>query len=328
MDARNTISRANFDGLISTIYEDVFKVFQKEGAATDVVQKVRAFEERFRDEPRTDRVERISNEIASAGIFVPDPAGGPSNLRLPHKQFYDYLIAKCGWITLVQKTTLTASALNLLNRRKNSFEKLLSEDLSLHFFAEMIEEDYSIFNDILLKYFMAGSILPLKIHPLFIKNKGLSIKHKKNMYYYANHDTPESVRRFKKQFLLAYLTSLFGSTVMFGGTAKFIEVANGKFDDFTLLLALFLLSIFITLASITTNRSALTQFSFIRLAVFRRIIFGKLESESKLARRKVLLLDVHQKCLSVLRRPPAEAHCATPRGEGDHNWRSLVDPIS
>ena len=57
-----------------------------------MVKKLRVFEERY-DKSQADRLERASNEVATAGLFVPDAAGGPSNLRLPHKQYYEYILA-------------------------------------------------------------------------------------------------------------------------------------------------------------------------------------------------------------------------------------------
>ena len=38
--------------------------------------------------------------MASAGLFVLDPAGGVNNLRFPHKQYFEYLVAKIAWLTL------------------------------------------------------------------------------------------------------------------------------------------------------------------------------------------------------------------------------------
>jgi hypothetical protein len=95
-DARNTISRSAFNEVIKKCYDDVFKILQAEAVPARIVRSMRDFEEKHRDETKLDRVEIVASEVASAGLFVPDAAGGPSNLRLPHKQFYEYLIAKIG----------------------------------------------------------------------------------------------------------------------------------------------------------------------------------------------------------------------------------------
>jgi len=89
-DAKNTISRSAFNEVINETLDDLFKVFQTKGVDKYLTYNIRQFEERFRDETRADKLERISTEVASAGLMVLDPAGGPSNLRLPHKQFYEY----------------------------------------------------------------------------------------------------------------------------------------------------------------------------------------------------------------------------------------------
>lgn len=73
-DARNTIDRRSFNEVIRSTCSDIFKAFQTEGVSEEIIQGVRKFEERFRHESEPERLERISNEIASAGIFVPDPA--------------------------------------------------------------------------------------------------------------------------------------------------------------------------------------------------------------------------------------------------------------
>ncbi len=156
-DARNTISRNAFNTVILQTYDDVFRILQTDGVPSHVVGAMRKFEERFRDKSRVDRCERISNEIASAGMFVPDPAGGPSNLRLPHKQFYEYMIAKVAWIVLIHANSLTASLYRTVDR-KNVYEKLWSEGRAVRFFAELIGEDFALLKRTYMKsYFLVVS---------------------------------------------------------------------------------------------------------------------------------------------------------------------------
>jgi hypothetical protein len=87
--ARNTIRRETFNEIIRNTYDGVLQITQAQGVDREVSQSMRAFEERFKDESRADRMERVCSEIASASLFVPDPAGGQNNLRFPHKQFYE-----------------------------------------------------------------------------------------------------------------------------------------------------------------------------------------------------------------------------------------------
>lgn len=144
-DARNTITRSSFNAVIDKCYDEVFRNFQTKDTPGHLVREIRRFEERFKGEPIKDRRERVSNEIASSGLFVPDPAGGPSNLRLPHKQFYEYLIAKSAWITLVQPQSLTAHLLIGSDSNRSISVRLWAEDLPFSFLAELVGDDYKIF---------------------------------------------------------------------------------------------------------------------------------------------------------------------------------------
>jgi hypothetical protein len=158
-DARNTISRRTFNAVINQIYDEVLKAFQKEGVAKQLIEQVRKFEERFKDESRGDRAERVSNEIASAGLFVSDPAGGPSNLRLPHKQFYEYMIAKVCWIILVHPASATAEILRTADSSKGAFDKMLSEDLPLGFMFDILGDDIRAMGTLNIKIYLAVKVL-------------------------------------------------------------------------------------------------------------------------------------------------------------------------
>lgn len=144
IDARNTIDRITFNSVIAQVYDDAFAVFQKEGVPANLTHSVRDFEERFKDDPKRDRNEIVANTIASSGLFVPDPAGGPSNLRLPHKQYYEYLVAKACWTAINYPKSLTGKLISDVGG-KNPFTGLMTEDQSLTFFAEMTEDDFTAF---------------------------------------------------------------------------------------------------------------------------------------------------------------------------------------
>jgi hypothetical protein len=149
-DAKNTIDRRRFDEVIKTTYGNIFKAFQTKGVPEKIIQRVRRFEERFRHETEYDKIERVSSEVASAGIFVPDPAGGPSNLRLPHKQFYEYMISKVAWTILSAPQTLTSKIYQSVATKP--FEILLAEDVSMMFVSEMIGPNCSAFRMIFNKW--------------------------------------------------------------------------------------------------------------------------------------------------------------------------------
>ena len=132
---------------------------------------MRDFEERHQEETKFDRVEIVATEVTSAGLFVPDPAGGPSNPRLPHKQFYEYLIAKIGWIVLAYPDTLTAKVYNDLDGL-SVFDKLFAEDRHVAFLSELIGNAYSqlsrfymkpLFRTYLITFRIIGAARSIKI---------------------------------------------------------------------------------------------------------------------------------------------------------------------
>jgi len=150
-EARNTIRREKFDELIREVYDEVRGIAQMRGVDPMISEQVRAFEERFREETRADRLERVCNEVATAGLFVSDPAGGPNNLRLPHKQYYEYIIAKAGWIILYKKRSELARLLSGGQSIGRCCEVLMSESAAVSFFLEMNGIDFSPFNNIFIK---------------------------------------------------------------------------------------------------------------------------------------------------------------------------------
>jgi hypothetical protein len=60
VDARNTISRRVLDNVIAHLFEEVFRIFQKQGVNPHIARRVRDFEERYKDESKSDRIERIA----------------------------------------------------------------------------------------------------------------------------------------------------------------------------------------------------------------------------------------------------------------------------
>jgi hypothetical protein len=300
-DARNTISRATFNSVISLIYEDVFVMFQEQGVPPEITQRIRGFEERFREETREDRVERVCNEIASAGLFVPDPAGGPSNLRLPHKQFYEYLIAKASWTILKYRESSTARKLETVSK-KNPCIPLLSEQQSLTFFSELLETDFSMFN----KYVMIFNFTIMKIIASLIsamqKISLRSVDRKMNMVYFtASYDF--MLRRIDAQMrAVAALTST--SLVALPVAAIGYILAHRLVDVVTLPGArfYFLFLSFVTMIAVisVTPRILLSPMS----RVLQAIVAIRLASAENYPRTdEFRLLSIYRECLLVLLAP-------------------------
>jgi hypothetical protein len=141
-ESRNTIRREVFNEIIRSSYDGVLQITQARGVNAEIAKSMRAFEERFKEESRADRIERVSSEIASASLFVSDPAGGQNNLRFPHKQFYEYFIAKAGWLILYNKSSLVARWLGGNLSKSKCCDVIMSEPASAKYLSEMIGDFY------------------------------------------------------------------------------------------------------------------------------------------------------------------------------------------
>jgi hypothetical protein len=162
-DVRNTITRRVFNAVIDRSYGDVFKIFRADGVPEPLQKAVEKFEARFKEESVAKRRERVSTEIASTGLFVPDPAGGPDSLRFSHKQFYEYMIAKISWLILMYPRSSVVITLQSINDEKSVSKKILREDRSLDFLSQLILIDYSPFRRTYIKLFITAKFAVNKI---------------------------------------------------------------------------------------------------------------------------------------------------------------------
>jgi len=132
-DAKNTISAESFEKVISTLYDSVEAVFRSEesdGHYALFVQRLRA---RFAEYKRRDIVSTVATEVRTNGIFARDPAGGPSNLYLPHKQYYEYLIAEGVLATVRDPNSVMAEAITKPSRFGKSVWMLLYSEVQAAF---------------------------------------------------------------------------------------------------------------------------------------------------------------------------------------------------
>lgn len=324
-DARNTISRSSFDGVVSQVFDGVFRIFQKAGVEPQITKRIRSFEERYRDETRNDRVERISNEVASAGIFVSDPAAGPSNLRLPHKQFYEYMIAKAAWITLAHDDTLTAKLIRSISQNRTPFENLLLEEQSLQFFSEIIGSDFSIFRRgsirrawlvwhlVLISAADRLSVLLLGVLRLY------SGARTKNRFPYNEEmdrfDRVVAGRRDMRARILRTTTLVtFVYPIFFASWFFWRDTLPFGLDTFLPLPSrpvsrdvpeLFLVLIFgVGLLLMILMTPLMVSQSFPRLAIFRRIVNARLKRILQPPNSELSFMAVNEECLLVLTKAP------------------------
>lgn len=143
LELKNTISRAEITDMVREIYDTLFTIAKSEGIAPTISEGMIDFEKRHEEKSLTDRVESITTEICSAGLMIPDPTGGASNLQYPHKQFYEFMIAKSAFICRCPKTNNGSKIISTSSNEKQIFKRLLSEPNSIQYLAEFSGEELS-----------------------------------------------------------------------------------------------------------------------------------------------------------------------------------------
>ena len=139
--AQNTISRNDIRSMVGEMYEELFTLKRSASVSPEISEGLAQFEERLSDDTFADRVETITSEICSAGLLVPDPAGGVTNLRFPHKQFYEYLICKGFCINRHFQNSPAAVLLLKSSSQKEPFARLLREQNAIVYLAECIGQN-------------------------------------------------------------------------------------------------------------------------------------------------------------------------------------------
>lgn len=145
-DAKNTISRSSFDEVVTSVLPKLSDALQSGQVPAGLNIAVRELVSRSAGELPHEWAERICNDVASAGLFVPDPAGGPSNLRFPHKQYFEYLVAKLVWLLLKRKESNQEQILNIIfnsSEIRGDLSQIISETKSMPHLSELIGDDFS-----------------------------------------------------------------------------------------------------------------------------------------------------------------------------------------
>jgi hypothetical protein len=328
MGSPNTITRSDFDSVIAQVYEGALKIYQKEGTCADIVQKIRNFEEKQRNERKADRLERVCNEIATAGIFVPDPAAGPSNLRFPHKQFYEYMIAKVAWITMYHSESLTANLFLSIERKSRAPSKLLHEKQSIHFFAEMIGGDFSKLSNIGIRLTLIMSVSVAST--ISVYNHILSIVPYLNKIlpeiplYKEQFDEPDNIEESKGFgiFMFSILLVLASASIVFVDSSKSIK---GLPDIYQIPIIAIVVTFLVTMTTSVGKTGLFWRFSFPRLAVLRRIAAMKAAASANMNDKALPLVMVHRKCLSLIEN--CSPYKEVDKDKSLESWRDLIGPI-
>ncbi|MXS82489.1 NACHT domain-containing protein [Nitrosomonas oligotropha] len=173
LQGQNTIARVEISNMVRDIYDDLFAIAKANKIAPVITDGLMEFERRHADETLADKIEIITSEICSAGLLVPDPAGGNTNLRYPHKQFYEYLICKGFCIVRIARDNPAAKLILKSSDQKNPYERLINEVNSISYLAECIgssiSEIFYLPHKILLKIDSSIEILATLITRVIIR---------------------------------------------------------------------------------------------------------------------------------------------------------------
>ncbi len=144
VDAKNTITRDSFNQAIADCIDDVMHALQSREIPQPVVVEIRVLEARLKSEQRLEWLERLCTDVASAGLFVEDPAGGPSNLRFPHKQYFEYLVAKIVWFHLFYPKNPIVRAITQ-SAKIDDISAIVAGTQSYRHLNELLDRDLSCF---------------------------------------------------------------------------------------------------------------------------------------------------------------------------------------
>lgn len=136
LGGQNTISRLEISDMVKDVYDTLFAVSKSDTTSPEVQSGMIEFEKRFSDESLSERVEIITSEICSSGLLIPDPAGGTTNLRYPHKQFFEFLVAKGVLIYKSERTMGSSALIGASSSDKSVFMRLQAEPNAIQYLAE------------------------------------------------------------------------------------------------------------------------------------------------------------------------------------------------
>ena len=242
---QNTIARIEISNMVRDLYDDLFAIAKANNVAPAITDGLMEFERRFADETLSDKIEIITSEICSAGLLVPDPAGGNTNLKYPHKQFYEYLICKGFCIVKVArdnsaaKLILKSSNPQILKSsdQKNPYERLKNETNSISYLAECFGSSIAgIYNRLQresLKLFISmnftGYVLRIRTIYTFLSDI-IKLKEVENrsvpegVSQSVTHDIlQDDAKRFKLSLLISSLVFFYFSGFMIGHEKSFSE---------------------------------------------------------------------------------------------------------
>lgn len=146
---KNTIPREEVSKMVNSIFDILFLLGKSDNTDKKVSLGLVNFEKKYHSKSKSERIEIITSEICSAGLLVDDPAGGTTNLRFPHKQFYEYLIAKVANIVANKSDYYGTLLLRVSSSNFSASARLMSEPNSINYLTEFSDRRFSKFTTVL-----------------------------------------------------------------------------------------------------------------------------------------------------------------------------------
>ena len=175
--AKNTISRKEISDMVEEIYDDLMILSKSDSVPPEITREMADFEEKFKLQDYKKRIDSITTDICRAGLLVRDEAAGSTNLRYPHKQFFEFLIAKSAAIKSNRETFLSATVITKSSPEKNTLQHLLPELNSIVYLVDCAGFDIARFFSIWRRFglfsFIQNIIISNKIN--MILRRGLSL---------------------------------------------------------------------------------------------------------------------------------------------------------
>lgn len=255
--AQNTIPRSEISLMVKDCYAVLMSFGKSEGVVSEISSGLHDFEQRHVDQNLAEIIEIITTEVCSAGLLIPDAAGGSTNLRFPHKQFFEFLVARGICITGSVRTPTCANIIKKSSAENSVFIRLKNERNSVDYLAECIGPNLNLlFGRIDRALLLALTVLSLisnltlnkiwkyisKIPPKKDK-KTKKDNDKDNLY----NDSVDDYHSYIVQLSFTSIQLVFG--LVFSGFGLFLIHISHNFNVKINIFEIILSSLFVCIAS-------------------------------------------------------------------------------
>jgi hypothetical protein len=197
---KNTIPRSYISDMVREAYDTIIAVGKSIGVSPEVAEGIVEFEKRHADASPTDRVEAMTAEICSAGLLVSDAAGGATNLRFPHKQFFEFLIAKAITITSDSNAYSVSQVIFKCSNDSRIFPRLQNDQNSINYLSECIgpniRQILSPFQRFILQFNFIQALMVYQVRGVFSHVARRVLKRKSAKSEFETGALPVSIEKY------------------------------------------------------------------------------------------------------------------------------------